>query len=103
MISIKFSHRYKKMPETFDNTYLVDLELVNIEDLTPEFIRKDTEIIGGGHYYLPTKGTFMILWLLTTNGPATHRWQTIRRWTTQKEGFYRSHLGEQVNIEIKGG
>ena len=103
MITIKFSHRYTKMPESFDNTYLDDLELVNMEDLTPEFIRKDTEIVGGGHYDLPTKGTCMILWLFTTDGLAVHRWQTVRRWTTHKEGFYRSHLGERVNIEIKEG
>ena len=103
MITIKFSHKHTKMPASVDNTYLVDLELVNIEDLTREFIRKDTEIVGGGHYNLPPKGTCMILWLFTTDGLAVHRWQTIRWWTPQKEGYYRSHLGEQVNIEIEEG
>ena len=103
MITIKFSHRYTKMPESFDNTYLGDLELVNLEDLNPEFIKGDTAIVGGGYYLLPKKGKYMILWLFTTDGLAAHRWQTIRRWTPQKEGFYRSHLGERVNIEIKEG
>lgn len=102
MISIKFSHRYTKMPELFDNTYLTDLELVNLEDLTSEFIRKDTEIVGGGHYTLPKKGKYMILWLLTTDGLVVHRWQTIRRWTPKKEAYYRLHVGEFVNIEVLG-
>lgn len=40
MITIKFSHKYTKMPASVDNTYLVDLELVNIEDLTREFVER---------------------------------------------------------------
>ena len=28
-------------------------------------------------------------------------WTTIRRWTPEKEDYYRSHIGEEVKIEIK--
>ena len=46
------------------------------------------------------KGKFMILWLFTTDGIAAHRWQTIRRWTPEKEAYYRKHVGEAVRIEV---
>ena len=105
MITIKFSHKYTKMPFCNDNfgahTYLTEVEPVNLEDLDPEFIRKDTEISGGGHYPLPKRGKYMILWLFTTDGLKAHRWQTIRRWTPEKENYYVSHINEMVNIQTE--
>ena len=81
-------------------THLTDVELVNLEDLDPAFLEADTAIRGGGHYPLPKKGKFMILWLFTTDGIAAHRWQTIRRWTPEKEAYYRKHVGEAVRIGV---
>ena len=98
MITIKFSYQYTKMPPDTKNTVLVDVELINLEDLSKDFLEKDTEIVGGGHYSLPPRGKFMILWL-DTNG---HMWQTIRRWTPAKERYYRKHVMENVNIEVEG-
>ncbi len=101
MITIKFSHQYKKFPPDLSMyTHLTDVELVNLEDLDPAFLEADTAIRGGGHYPLPKKGKFMILWLFTTDGIAAHRWQTIRRWTPEKEAYYRKHVGEAVRIEV---
>lgn len=97
MITIRFSHHYIKMPPDTKNTVLVDVELVNLEDLSKDFLEKDTEIVGGGHYPLPPSGKFMILWL-DTNG---YRWQTIRRWTPAKERYYHKHVMENVNIDFK--
>ena len=101
MILIKFSHQYVKFPPSFDDTYLTDVEVVNLEDLDPAFLEADTAIVGGGHYPLPKKGRYMILRLFTTDGLDVHRWQTIRRWTPEKEAYYREHIGEQVKIEVK--
>lgn len=105
MITIKFSAKYSKMPPSFDNmhTYLTGVDLVKLEDLDPDFLMKDTEIVGEGHYFLPSKGKYMILWLFSTDWSAIHRWQTIRRWTPSKEEYYRSHINEAVNIQIQKG
>jgi len=100
MITIKFSHRYTKMPEYLSGTFLRDVEVTNLEDCEEEFLKKDTEIVGGGHYPLPKKGKYMILWLETGAGIRSIGWQTIRRWTPKKEEYYRSHVGELVNIEV---
>jgi hypothetical protein len=89
------------MSDIRSNTYLTEVEPVNLEDLDPEFIFKDTEIVGGWHYPLPDKGKYMILWLFTTDGLKAHRWQTIRRWTSEKENYYRSHINELVKIKIE--
>ncbi len=97
---IKFSHLYEKMPPDFRVSGLMDVELVNLEDLDPGFLERDTAIRGGGHYPLPAKGKYMILWL---ESPIMNiRWQTIRRWTPQKESFYRKNIGKLFDIWING-
>ena len=103
VITIRFSARYEKMPQfSFEVTKLTAVELVNLEDLDPKFLERDTAIVGGGHYKLPKHGKYMILRLLTSRPGTIWPWQTIRRWTAEKETHYRSHVGEIVNIEIKG-
>lgn len=102
MIAIRFSHYYKKMPQNVSQciTTLEDVELVNLEDLDPAFLEADTAFVGGGHYPLPKKGKYMILWLKSDAGIFTHPWQTIRRWTPEKEAYYRHHIKEQVKIDV---
>ena len=79
MISIMFSYYYKKFPDSFENTKLTNVEIVNLEDLTTEFLEQDTAIKGGGNYKLPKYGKYMILWLETTYQDGNvHFWQTIR-------------------------
>jgi len=99
LLTIKFSHTYEKFPPSLENTFLVDVEAVNLEDLDSEFLEKDTKIVGGGHYPLPEKGKYLILWLESGVEP-TYPWQTIRRWTKGKEGYYRSHIGERVICDV---
>lgn len=100
-IAIKFSHRYKKMPEGFENSRLTSIDIVNIEDLDPDFLEADTAIVGGGHYEIPNRGRFMILYLETLRpGMNPWGWQTIRRWTERKAAYYRKHIGEMVRCEI---
>ncbi len=100
MIKIKFSHRYVKMPPDCQVSRLLRIELVKLENLPKDFIDSDTEIQGGGHYPLPKKGNFMILWL--ESSVMNIRWQTIRRWTRVKESYYRRHVGELVEIFVTG-
>lgn len=108
---IKFSNFYEKMPPLMDNTILRGVEVVNLEDLDPVFLEKDTAIVGGGHYPLPKKGKYMILKLesaieyeldppLKGGGMQLWAWQTIRRWTPKKEGYYRAHIGKAVDCVV---
>lgn len=98
MITVKFSHDYSKFPVMlhFETTRLIGVELVNIEDLDPEFIEADTAIKGGGHYPLPKSGRFIILRLDT----AGKKWQTIRRWTPGKAAYYMTHIGDTVRCQV---
>jgi hypothetical protein len=97
-MKIKFSHFYYKMPPGYQSSRLKDVEIVNLEDLDKGFIEIDTKIIGGGNYPLPKKGKYMILWLESqlTKLP----WQTIRRWTEEKERYYRKYIGDIVDCIV---
>ena len=98
MTTIKFSHRYVKMPLDFKKSILTRIELVDIGKLSPEFLDQDSAIVGGGNYPLPKKGRFMVLHLKSTSLQA--EWQTIRRWTPGKESFYRKRVGEVIQCVI---
>jgi len=94
--TIKFSHRYKKMPVVLSPTFLKGIRLTHYNDLTPEFIELDTAIEGGGNYPLPkTKLMILDLW---TEGDY---WHTVRRWTPEKEKYYRGLVGSEVKIVIE--
>jgi hypothetical protein len=117
MITIKFAHKYLKFPPKLElrQTILSRIDIVNLEDLDKIFLDNDTAYSDDynhiGHYSLPKKGKYMILWLATDIYHTKergcdawytyHDWQTIRRWTPEKESYYRSHIGEEVKIEIK--
>lgn len=96
MITIKFSHKYKKMPPGYERSLLTGISVVDIQSLNPDFIEADTAIVGGGNYPLPLHGRGIII-RLATNGT---RWTTIRRWTAEKEALYKDHLGEEVECRI---
>lgn len=96
MIRIKFSHVYKKMPDSLAHTYLKDLAVIHYNDLTPEEIKEDTETVDCQFYQLPkTKLIWLKLW---TEGK---EWGTIRRWTPEKFDYYSSHVGEEVRIVVE--
>ncbi len=95
---IKFSHLYEKMPPDYLISRLTNVEVVNLEDLDPVFLERDTAIQGGGHYSLSKKGKYMILWLGSSS--KHEKWQTIRRWTPGKEKYYRKYIGKLVNCEV---
>ena len=112
MISIKFSHRYPKIPrEAYSSPIGVTklFAVIPFEDhqVSKPFISYDT-LFGEytpahpeGEYYPLQKGKKILLLLssFTTNNPII-LWTTLRRWTPEKEAYYISHLGEVVKIEV---
>jgi hypothetical protein len=103
MNSIKFSHRYFKMPPAHMKTArLLQVLIADKKELSPEFVEYDTaykEIECNPeeetkHYPLPD-GKLIIL-LLQTGWV----WTTIRRWTPAKESYYRSLQGQELKIEM---
>lgn len=93
MITIKFSHKYKKMPPVLTGTYIKDIAIIDYKDLTPEEIKLDTETVDGQFYELPkTRLIWIKLW------SEFGEWGTLRRYTPEKYKYYRSHVGEEVRI-----
>lgn len=107
--TIKFSSIYEKMPHlqmpqgalSPHETTLLAVFKVKRGQLSAEFLEWDTKFAGKpGNFSLPAGPEYLILMLLT----AGQLWTTIRAaWPPEKEEYYRSHVGEPVNIEIQGG
>lgn len=111
MITIKFSHRYVKMPvqvETAPTRLLAMLD-INADEISQAFRDYDTtyfeEVPNDGksmpdieakQYTLPRDGDMMVL-LLETSGQL---WTTIRRYTHDKAVYYQREVGKEVKIEI---
>jgi len=99
--TIKFSAKYEKMPkEHLDDTRLLAVLKVERSQLSAEFLEWDTKYADKpGHFSLPKGKEFLILLLLTEG----RLWTTIRSaWPPEKEEYYRSHVGELVDIKIEG-
>jgi len=95
MITIKFSHKYFKMP-SIDTSVLLQVLTMDIKDMSPAFRAYDTEYEGGS-YPLKGSGKYMVLLLFAGN---EHLRTTVRRWTPEKEAYYKSRVGEIVKIQI---
>jgi len=113
-VTIKFSAEYEKMPSDISHTTLLAVLKVKRSQLSPQFLEWDTKFRGKpGSFPLSSAQEVLVLMLLSAPEPAIPEasgleqpclWTTIRAaWPPEKEGFYRSHVGELVNIEIKGG
>ncbi len=107
--TIKFSSVYSKMPHLqmpqrelapYDTKLLAVLK-VDRSQLSAPFLEWDTKYADEpGHFKLPKGKEFLVLVLLTEGW----LWTTIRAaWPPEKEEYYRSHVGEFVNIKIEGG
>jgi len=102
--TIKFSAEYAKMPlevtARISETMLLGVLKVKRAQLSAEFLEWDTKFANRpGNFPLPAGQEFLVLMLLT----AGQLWTTIRAaWPPEKEEYYRSHIGELVNIEIQG-
>lgn len=94
--TIKFSHKYKKMPVVLSPTFLKGVRLKHYNELTEDFIKLDTETVDGKFYQLPkTQLLILDLWSEGTY------WHTVRRWTSEKEKYYRSLVGQEVKIVVE--
>jgi hypothetical protein len=96
---IRFSHLYEKMPPDFKVSRLMDVEVIQLENLSGKFLDDDTRIVGGEYYPLPRKGKYMILRL--ESSIMNIRWQTIRRWTSSKESYYRRYVGKLLDCVVE--
>lgn len=103
--TIKFSSEYCKMPVEavgdLSGTTLLAVLKVKRAQLSAEFLEWDTKFANKpGNFPLPAGQEFLVLLLLT----AGQLWTTIRAaWPAEKEDYYRSHVGELVNIAIQEG
>jgi hypothetical protein len=110
MKKIKFSHRYFKLLNRdgfvrCTTATLLDVLNVNVEDLSDKLRQYDTQYIVGtkdggaivSNYELPKKGDFMML-MFADDDPVL--FTTLRRWTPEKEKYYRGAIGERFEVEI---
>jgi hypothetical protein len=112
MTVIKFSHIYNKMPRDFQQSKLLEVISIKLEEMSEEFREYDTSFLDwslntkGGlcHYPLPAKGEYMILFLQAGSG-CGQLWTTIRsRWGgkgNDKYIYYKTKIGEIVECQIQ--
>ena len=100
---IKFSHNYDKIPDSKTETYLLEVLKSNTEELHDSFIDYDTAY-GLSNYELYS-GDVLILILQSiisvAAGEVKELWTTIRRYTPDKEEYYRGIRGKEVKIVIE--
>lgn len=97
---IKFSHEYYKMPANLNTARLLQVIIVEKSELSKEFIEYDTAYPldkrvpweGNGHYELP-EGRMLLLLL-----QSGWLWTTLRRWTPEKERYYKELTGQEIEI-----
>lgn len=99
--TIKFSHEYIKLQDTQEQDdcllvnakklVLLEVLVVNLEDLSSYFLNYDTDF---GTYKLPDKGKYLLLLFQKNSGLMP----TLRRWTREKEVYYKSKLGEVFEV-----
>lgn len=101
--TIKFSNDYHKLAGVANGSlcYLIEALEVNLEDLSPEFLSYDTGY-WGGHYKLPKKGKYLLLFFLNIKG-VDILYTTLRRWTPKKAEYYKKNIGEVFVTEIDRG
>jgi len=105
MREIKFSHIYKKLldehNDVIETAKLLHVEVIGLADLQQCFLDYDTDT---GAYILPKHGAYMMLIFLKPPDCegvcATNLFTTIRRWTQEKEVYYRQQIGHDFKIKI---
>jgi hypothetical protein len=96
--TIKFSHRYNKMPDAVETSVLLEVLDVSLSDLSQAFLDYDTTTEKGFQYVLPKTGAYLLLLLFDVD---THQlWTTLRRSTPKKSKHYNGSIGETFKIEI---
>lgn len=102
---IKFSHsQYAKFNDKLrhgDVVLLCGVFRVHTNSLPPDFLEFDTRYYtaAGKEHYLLDDGSYLLL--LFFNKEHELLFTTIRRFTTEKEEYYRGLRGSEFTIEIK--
>ena len=100
-MKIKFSHKYWKLHNIdclCKKLQLLDIVNIKLEDMSKEFLDYDTE---KGTFPLPKSGEYMMLIFLKDNGyQGTNLMTTLRRRTPEKEKYYRSLIGQWLEVEF---
>lgn len=98
MNQIKFSYEYWKLGELQhrDMVTLMQAFVADKKDLSQVFIEYDTHKVKGGFYPLPNGKLIVLLF-----GGSETVFTTIRRWTPEKEKYYKSSMGELFEIIIE--
>ena len=99
MNTIKFSHRYTKLPDTIssgDEVTLLEVLNSRFQDLHSAFIRYDATTDKGDLYPLPKTGSCLVLIFIFNDEIFT----TVRRQTPEKEKYYKGLRGEVLRLEI---
>lgn len=100
MSTIKFSHKYFKMPDGYEKSTLLQVLNINRDEISDSFYDYDTTYATGfnetARYPLPP-GKLIILMLKSKTGLL---WTTIRRWTPEKEKYYQSIVGHVVDCVV---
>lgn len=103
MNKIKFSHKYYKFPAAYEKSRVAQIIVMDEKEISQPFRDYDTEFItnhiSARSYYPLPKGK-LILVLLIANSGLGWLWTTIRRWTPEKEKYYKSIVGEIVFCEV---
>jgi hypothetical protein len=101
-MKIKFSHKYHKLlvpgatAEYIETAILLDVVPINLEDVSKAFLDYDTD---AGLFELPKSGIYMML--IFCKERSWDLFTTLRRWTPDKQTYYRSGIGKIFDIEIK--
>jgi len=99
MNTIKFSHRYTKLPDTIssgDEVTLLEVLNSRFQDLHSAFIRYDATTDKGDLYPLPKTGSCLVLIFIFNDEIFT----TVRRQTPEKEKYYKGLRGEVLQLVI---
>jgi len=105
--SIKFSHdsynKFVSQEAIPQEAKLLQVFVVFKDELSESFVRYDTlfwnEKEKEEFYDLP-KGKLLVLFLESIHASGSTCWTTIRRWTPEKERYYKSMQGQKFKIEI---
>lgn len=102
MNKIKFSHKYFKMPIGFEKSTLLQVININKDEISDSFYDYDTTYPTGFNEvarYPLASGKLIIIMLKSQTGLL---WTTIRRWTSEKEQYYRRLVGQVVECGVTG-
>jgi len=102
MNKIKFSHKYYKFPSAYQKSQLTQVIVIEESEISQTFRMYDTSFRDGigkeGMYPLP-RGKLILIILVANEGKGW-LWTTIRRWTPEKDRYYRGLVGHVVECEV---